>query len=81
MDASTAFAVYAMAAVVFAVPAYVAALVVYSIIVEVVALVRHLRRPTTIEIVEPVAFYAVPEGMTFEQFDAWLSSLPAPHNC
>lgn len=79
-----AFAVYALAAVVFALPAYVAGVFAFAAVKAVAfvvkAAVAHFApRPAAIEIVTPIECIAMPEGLTREEFSAWWDENVAPH--
>lgn len=78
MDANTAFAVYALAALVFALPVFIAGVfavgIVKAVIFVVKAVASHFAKPATIEIITPIKTVAIPAGMSFEEFDAWLET-------
>lgn len=79
MDADTAFAIYALAAVVFALPAFVAGVFLFGAVTAVITVAkvvcrRFFAKRAVIEIVTPVRSVAIPRGMTYEQFDAWLET-------
>lgn len=79
MDAAY-FALWALAVVVFAPPAIVVALLAGGILTGFVKLAfflaRHFTRKATVEVVTPVKTVPIPAGMTYEQFDAWLTADP-----
>jgi hypothetical protein len=68
MDATTAYAVYVLAAVFFAVPAFVAGVFVFAAVKAVVYVVAFV---VTRFKAQPLGAVAIPAGMTREQFDAW----------